>query len=62
MATVTDDKNQSSAEEKSRSSEEEKVAVARDDAVDISMKEHNHEVIQDAVTNPVEQANKRART
>ena len=37
-------------------------AACRDDAVDLSMQEHENDVMDDAVTNPVEQTNKRART
>ena len=49
--TVTDERNQSSPDE------------TREDAIDLSLKEHTDEVVQDSVTNPVEQANKkRART
>lgn len=62
MGTTTDEKNQSSPEEKPPSNESEKAAVNRDDAVDLSLKEHAYEVTQDSVTNPVEQAKKRART
>ena len=33
-------------------------ASLREDAVDLSLKEHTKDVQQDAVTNPVDQANK----
>lgn len=60
--TVTDDKNQSSSGQEDRKSSEEKAAATREDAFDISLNDHLNEVNKDAVTNPVEQAKKRART
>ena len=61
--TVTDDRKSSSNEEvEAPVTKKGKAAVQREDAVDISLQEHVNEVVEDTVTNPVEQAKKRART
>ena len=61
--TVTDDRKSSSNEEvEAPLTKKGKAAVQREDAVDISLQEHVNEVVEDTVTNPVEQAKKRART
>ena len=46
----------------SASAKNQLASVTREDAVDISLQDHVNEVTEDAVTNPVEQAKKRART
>lgn len=59
---VTDERKSSSEEAEVPVTTKAKAAVNREDAVDISLREHVNEVVDDAVTNPVEQAKKRART
>ena len=54
--TATDE---DSPEEKKAGSRREAIAAAtREDAVDLSLKDYTDEVLKDAATNPVEQANK----
>ena len=56
---ATDEKNHSSPDDQHQNSrgpsrDEEKAAVAREDAIDISLREHLDEVKEDVATNPVE--------
>ena len=60
--TVTDERKSSSDEIEAPVTAKAMATVSREDAVDISLQEHVNEVMDDAVTNPVEQAKKRART
>ena len=64
-ATATETKSENSPEDElEKRSEAEVKAVEREDAVDLSIKDHVDEVLKDAATNPVDQANKlkRAKT
>ena len=64
-ATGTETKSENSPEDELKvRSEAEVKAVEREDAVDLSIKDHVDEVLKDAATNPVDQANKlkRAKT